>query len=209
MVRKGRKRKLPGPTTQRKNGAQFPNSVWCYDVSVGEYTRQGFEVTVGRSLTAGDLIGVLEKHFLEHGRPVCLRSDNGPERVSSAVQKWLKGRHVDTRDVDPGSPWQDSYCESFNSVFRTTCLDRCLFSSMTEARVMTNQCLVKYNTISPHGSLGGMNPKVFFTAMDRRQYQSTTGNLNIVTGPKVSGLSQAVLNRQETDGYHRCSRKPL
>ena len=113
------------------------------------------------SLTAGDVIDVLEKLFLEHGRPVCLRSDYGPEMVSSAVQKCMKSKHVDTHYVDPGSPRQNGYCESFNSIFPTTCLDRWLFSSMTEARVVINHWLEEYNTIRPHGSLGGMNPKYF------------------------------------------------
>ena len=176
VVRKRRKRKLLGTTTQWVNRAQFPNHVWSYDVVfdrtwdarqlkcmtvVDEFTRQGFEITVGRSLTSGDVIDVLEKLFLEHGRPACLRSDNGPEMVSSAVQKWLKSKHVDTHYIDPGSPWQNGYCESFNSIFRTTCLDRWLFSSMTEARVVINHWLEEYNTIRPHGSLGGMNPKYF------------------------------------------------
>jgi len=176
VVRKRRKRKLLGTTTQGVNRAQFPNPVWSYDFVFGrtegarqlkcmtvvdEFTRQGFEITVGRSLTAGDVIDVLEKLFLEHGRPVCLRSDYGPEMVSSAVQKCMKSKHVDTHYVDPGSPRQNGYCESFNSIFPTTCLDRWLFSSMTEARVVINHWLEEYNTIRPHGSLGGMNPKYF------------------------------------------------
>jgi putative transposase len=175
-VRKRRKRKLLGTTTQWVNRAQFPNHVWSYDfvfdrtedarqlkcmTVVDEFTRQGFEITVGRSLTAKDVICVLDKLFREHGRPACLRSDNGPEMVSSAVQKWLKEKHVDTHYIDPGSPWQNAYCESFNSIFRTTCLDRWLFSSMMEARVVINHWLEEYNTIRPHGSLGGMNPEYF------------------------------------------------
>ena len=115
VVRKRRKRKLLGTTTQGVNRAQFPNPVWSYDFVFGrtegarqlkcmtvvdEFTRQGFEITVGRSLTAGDVIDVLEKLFLEHGRPVCLRSDYGPEMVSSAVQKCMKSKHVDTHYVD-------------------------------------------------------------------------------------------------------------
>jgi putative transposase len=176
VVRKRRKRKLLGTTTQWVNRAQFPNHVWSYDfvfdrtedarqlkcmTVVDEFTRQGFEITVGRSLTAKDVICVLDKLFREHGRPACLRSDNGPEMVSSAVQKWLKEKHVDTHYIDPGSPWQNAYCESFNSIFRTTCLDRWLFSSMMEARVVINHWLEEYNTIRPHGSLGGMNPEYF------------------------------------------------
>jgi transposase InsO family protein len=176
VVRKRRKRKLLGTTTQWVNRARFPNHVWSYDfvfdrtedarqlkcmTVVDEFTRQGFEITVGRSLTASDVIRVLDRLFLEHGRPACIRSDNGPEMVSTAVQKWLKEKHVDTHYIDPGSPWQNAYCESFNSIFRITCLDRWLFCSMTEARVVINHWLEEYNTIRPHGSLGGINPKLF------------------------------------------------
>jgi len=176
VVRKRRKRKLLGTTTQWVNRARFPNHVWSYDfvfdrtedarqlkclTVVDEFTRQGFEITVGRSLTASDVVRVLDKLFRQHGRPACIRSDNGPELVSSTVQKWLKEKHVNTHYIDPGSPWQNAYCESFNSIFRTTCLDRWLFGSMTEARVVINQWLEEYNTIRPHGSLGGMNPEQF------------------------------------------------
>jgi transposase InsO family protein len=185
VVRKRRKRKLLGMTTQWVNQAHYPNHVWSYDfvfdrtedarqlkcmTVVDEFTRQGFEITVGRSLTASDVIRILAKLFAEHGRPDCLRSDNGPEMVSKAVQTWLKKKHVDTHYIDPGSPWQNGYCESFNSIFRMTCLDRWLFSSMTEARVVINQWLEEYNTIRPHGSLSGMNPEQFLQ-------QWTEGNI--------------------------------
>jgi transposase InsO family protein len=63
--------------------------------------------------------------------------------------------------IDPGSPWQNACIESFNSIFRTTCLDRWVFSSLTEARVVIHQWLEEYNTVRPHGSLGGMNPEQF------------------------------------------------
>ncbi len=173
-------------TTQWVNQAHYPNHVWSYDfvfdrtedarqlkcmTVVDEFTRQGFEITVGRSLTASDVILILDKLFARHGRPVCLRSDNGPEMVSKAVQDWLKKKHVDTHYIDPGSPWQNAYCESFNSIFRTTCLDRWLFNSMTEARVVIDQWLKEYNTIRPHGSLGGMNPEQFLQRW-------TDGNIN-------------------------------
>lgn len=100
---------------------------------VDEFTRQGLAIRIGRSLTAGDVTRILDELFRQHGRPACLRSDNGPELVAKSVQKWLADRHVDTHYIDPGSPWQNAYNESFNSIFRTTCLDRWLFCSMTEA----------------------------------------------------------------------------
>jgi transposase InsO family protein len=62
---------------------------------------------------------------------------------------------------EPGSPWQNAHNESFNLIFRTTCLDRCLLGSMTEARVIIDHWLNEYNRVTPHGSLGGMTPKKF------------------------------------------------
>lgn len=134
-MRKRRKRKVLGTTTQWVHRACYPNHVWGYDfvfdqtedarqlkclTVVDEFTRQGLAIDVGRSLTASDMIRSLERLFQEYGRPACLRSDNGPELVSAAVQTWLKDKHVDTHYIDPGSPWQNAYSESFNSVFRTT-----------------------------------------------------------------------------------------
>ena len=176
VVRKRRKRKVLGMTTQWVHRACYPNHVWGYDfvfdqtddsrrikclTVVDEFTRQGLTIDIGRSMTAGDVIRSLERLFRQHGRPICLRSDNGPELVADAVQSWLKENHVDTHYIEPGSPWQNPYSESFNSIFRTTCLDRWIFSSLTEARVVIHQWLEEYNTIRPHGSLGGMNPELF------------------------------------------------
>ena len=178
VVSKRRKRRVLGTTTQWVHRACYPNHVWGYDfvydqtddgrqlkclTVVDEFTRQGLKIQVGRSLTAGDVIRVLGDLFQNHGRPGCLRSDNGPELVAGAVQDWLKVHHVDTHYIDPGSPWQNAYNESFNSIFRATCLDRWLFSSMTEAKVVINQWLEEYNTVRPHGSLNGMNPNQFLS----------------------------------------------
>lgn len=176
VVKKRRKRKVLGMTTQWVHRARHPNHVWAYDfvfdqtedarqlkclTVVDEFTRQGLAIRVGRSITACDVTRILGELFQVYGRPRCLRSDNGPELVSKAVQTWLKDHHVDTHYIDPGSPWQNAYNESFNSIFRITCLDRWLFSSMTEARAVINLWLEEYNTVRPHGSLGGMNPKQF------------------------------------------------
>lgn len=162
VVRKRRKRRVLGTTTQWVHRACY--HVWSYDfvfdqtedgrrlkclTVVDEFTRQGLAIKVGRSLTAGDVIRVLDELFATHGRPACIRSDNGPELVSAAVQQWLQERHVDTHYIDPGSPWQNAYNESFNSIFRITCLDRWLFCSLTEARVVINQWLEEYNTVRP------------------------------------------------------------
>jgi transposase InsO family protein len=128
---------------------------------VDEFTREALTIEVARSLTAGDVIRVLDRLFKKHGRPLCIRSDNGPELVASKVQQWLKEKHVNTHYITPGSPWENAYVESFNSIYRTTCLDRWLFASLTEARVIINQWREEYNTVRPHGSLDGKTPSEF------------------------------------------------
>jgi putative transposase len=173
VIRKRRKRKVIGCSTDWVNRALTPNHVWSYDfvfdqtedgrqvkclTVVDEFTREGLAIEVARNLTAGDVVGTLSRLFQAYGQPACLRSDNGPELVSAVVQNWLKKQHVDTHYIKPGSPWENAYNESFNSIFRTTCLDRWLFASLTEARVIINQWLDEYNTVRPHGSLRGQTP---------------------------------------------------
>lgn len=218
VVRRCCKRRLLGTTTQWVRRAHYPNHVWSYDfvfdqtqdarqlkclTVVDEFTRQGLAIRVGRSLTAGDVIRVLTELFARHGRPACLRSDNGPELVSRAVQTWLGKRHVDTHYIAPGSPWENAYCESFNSIFRTTCLDRWLFGSMMEARVVIAQWLHEYNTIRPHGSLAGLSPAMFLQKWtdDNRinQAKTLTGWLDQKSWA-CQGLPSPIVNYQEGRG---------
>jgi transposase InsO family protein len=100
-----------------------------------------------------------------YGRPLCLRSDNGPQFVAMAVREWLKERGIGTHYIDPGSPWQNAYNESFNSIFRMTCLDRWAFESVSEAQAVIRQWLEEYNTIRPHGSLVGRSPAQFIQTL--------------------------------------------
>ncbi|MGB7305942.1 MAG: IS3 family transposase [Burkholderiaceae bacterium] len=176
VLQKRRKRRVLGNSTKWVNRAQHPNHVWSYDfvfdqtedsrqlkclTVVDEFTRQALTVHVARSITAGDVVAILTELFSVHGKPACIRSDNGPELVAGKVRNWLAKKHVGTHYIDPGSPWQNAYCESFNSILRTTCLDRCLFASMAEARVVINDWLAEYNEVRPHGSLKGNTPAQF------------------------------------------------
>ena len=95
------------------------------------------------------------------GKPTCIRSDNGGEFLAHRIKRWLKDNRVGTHYIDPGSPWQNPFNESFNSVLRITCLNRFSFRNLTEARAVINSWLEEYNTIRPHGSLGGSTPIQF------------------------------------------------
>ena len=170
------KRRVLGRSTRWVHRAQHRHHVWSYDfvhdqtidrrtlkclTIVDEFTREGLAIRCGRSLTATDVIHALKELIQRHGRPVCLRSDNGPQFVAMTVRNWLNEHNIGTHYIDPGSPWQNPYNESFNSIFRTTCLDRWAFETLAQARIVIAEWLNEYNTIRPHGSLAGRSPVQF------------------------------------------------
>ena len=165
-----------GISTEKLNRAEHPNQVWSYDfvfdrtsegrklkclTVVDEYTREGLAIHAARTITSGDVVRVLEELFQRYGSPVCLRSDNGPELVAKTLKEWLCEKKVGTHYIDPGSPWQNPFVESFNGVFRDGCLDRWWFYSVQEARRVIEQWLKEYNYERPHGSLNGLTPAAF------------------------------------------------
>jgi transposase InsO family protein len=203
--RKRRKRRLLGASTRWVNRAAHPNHVWGYDfvhdqttdgrslkflTIVDEFSREGLMAHGARSITAIDVIRCLEALIRVHGRPGCLRSDNGPEFVATAVRQWLQDNGIGTHYIDPGSPWQNPFSESFNSVFRTTCLDLWAFETQAQARLVSSNWLDEYNNIRPHGSLGGRSPAQFLKdwANDRRETVSTQRGIpNLDAGPGTLG----------------------
>ena len=106
--------------------------------------------------------------------PEHVRSDNGPEFIAAAVKEWLAEHSIGTHYIDPGSPWQNPFNESFNSIFRMTCLNRWDLESVTEGRAVIGQWLDEYNTIRPHGSLGGRSPAQFIEDWVNAHSQEST-----------------------------------
>ena len=172
-VKKSRKRAKGGSVPLQ---ATHVNHVWTYDfihdrtedcqplrflTVEDEYTREGLIVAAGRSMPAERVIEVLEVLFSERGAPEYLRSDNGPELVAVKLVEWLSKRGVQTHHIDPGSPWQNAYGESFNATLRRECLDRELFYGVLEARVKTEMWRQRYNNRRPHSSLGYRTPVQF------------------------------------------------
>ena len=96
-----------------------------------------------------------------HGEPEFIRSDNGPEFVSKAVKEWLKDSGVKTLFIEPGSPWENAYIESFNSRLRDEFLSQEIFTSLTETQVLAEQHRVFHNLDRPHSSLGYLTPAEF------------------------------------------------
>ena len=123
-----------------------------------EYSRECLAIVVTRRLQADDVLQTLSELFAEHGPPVNLRSDNGPEFTARVVRQWLGELGVKTLFIEPGSPWENGYNESFNGTLRNELLKREIFYSLEEAKVLIEQWRREYNTHRPHSSLGYRPP---------------------------------------------------
>ena len=121
-------------------------------------------MAVERSLTARDVVALLARLFRERGAPAYLRSDNGPEFIAQAIKAWLAKSGVATLYIEPGSPWENAYSESFNSRLADEVLDREVFSSLREAQVLLEGHRRQYNEERPHSSLGYVAPAVYAAA---------------------------------------------
>ena len=125
---------------------------------IDEYTRECLAILVSRKIRNQDLIDLLFHLFIFHGVPVYIRSDNGPEFTSRAIRKWLNRLGVKTLFIEPGSPWENGYIESFNGKLRDELLKREIFTTLEEARVLIEQWRRDYNQVRPHSSLGYQPP---------------------------------------------------
>ena len=161
--------------------ASHPGHVWSVDFVfdttedgrqvkfmpvIDEYTRECFVIDVSRSITSERVVSVLGGLFEQHGTPENLRSDNGPEFIAEALKAYLKDEEVETRYIEPGAPWQNGYVESFNATFRDGLLDRELFQTMLEAKVLSEQFRRRYNEHRPHSAIGYMTPAAYAAQND-------------------------------------------
>lgn len=153
--------------------AEHRNHVWSYDFVtdrthdgkpfrmlcvIDEFTRESLAIRVARKLKASDVIDVLCELFVLRGVPVYIRSDNGPEFVAVALRQWIAAVGAKTAYIEPGSPWENGYCESFNGKLRDELLDGEIFYSLREAQIMIEEWRHHYNTVRPHSSLGYKPP---------------------------------------------------
>ncbi len=149
------------------------NHVWSYDFVhcrtddgtafrtlniIDEYSRECLAIRVDRKLNSGSVIDALSDLFILRGIPSFIRSDNGPEFVAQAVQDWIKAVGAKTAYIEPGSPWENGYCESFNARFRDEFLNGETFYSLREAQVLIEEWRKHYNTKRPHSALGYRPP---------------------------------------------------
>jgi putative transposase len=125
---------------------------------IEEYTRESLAIVVARKIKSDDVLHCLTDLFLKHGPPEHIRSDNGPEFTAKAVRSWLGRIGVKTLFIEPGSPWENGYNESFNGKLRDEVLNREIFYTLKEAQIITEGWRQEYNTFRPHSSLGYRPP---------------------------------------------------
>nr|WP_246146457.1 IS3 family transposase [Rubripirellula lacrimiformis] len=176
-VKKAKKRRMGNADGGiNRRAAERPNHVWSIDFIfdrtengrslkilslIDEFTRECIALEVGRKFTGDDLVHLLSELFVIRGVPSFIRSDNGPEFISKSVRSFLDFIEVGTSYIEPGSPWQNGYVESFHSRFRDECLACELFGSLAEAQAVIESWRQTYNHRRPHSGLGGLTPAEF------------------------------------------------
>ncbi|MEL7349601.1 MAG: IS3 family transposase [Pseudomonadota bacterium] len=149
------------------------NHVWSYDFVqdrthdgrafrtlniIDEYTKEALMIRVDRKLNSVDVVNALTDLFILRGPPEYIRSDNGPEFVAEKVRSWITAVGARTAFIEPGSPWENGYCESFNARFRDELLNAEIFFSLREAQILIEGWRRHYNTVRPHSALGYRPP---------------------------------------------------
>lgn len=163
---------------------EYRDHVWSYDFVhcrtedgkvfrtlniLDEHSRECLAIKTKRKLNSGDVIDALSDLFIMRGVPAYIRSDNGPEFVAQAVRDWISAVGARTAYIEPGSPWENGYCESFNARFRDELLNGEVFYSLREAQILIEQWRRHYNTKRPHSALGYRPPAPeTIVSMDRR-----------------------------------------
>ena len=181
-----RREGLKVPTKQPKRGrlwlndgscirlrAERPNHVWSYDFVadrthdgrayrmlciIDEFTREALAIKVARRLNSTEVIAALCDLFILRGIPAHIRSDNGPEFIAVALREWIAAVGAKTAYIEPGSPWENGYVESFNGKLRDELLNGEIFYTLTEAKIVIETWRKHYNTVRPHSSLGYKPP---------------------------------------------------
>ncbi len=152
---------------------QYRNHVWAYDfvqdrtrdgrkfrmlTVIDEFSRECLAIEVNRRLNSQDVLAVLGELMVRHGVPDHIRSDNGSEFTATAVREWIAKVGTKTLFIEPASPWENGYNESFNGRLQDECLKIELFNNLLEAKIIIENWRRHYNTIRPHSSLGYRPP---------------------------------------------------
>ncbi len=211
--RKRRRKIVMGATVPMK--AEHPGQVWTYDflhdacengrklkilTVTDEFHRESLAIEVEGRLPSRKVLEVLQRLFAQHGAPEFVRSDNGPEFVAKAVGEWIRRNNSRTYFIEPGSPWQNGYAESFNGKLRDECLNMEVFRNLAEAKVVIEAWRRHYNQERSHSSLGYLTPLEYRDQWEREQSEKPVGgpmSLSLCTPPRYPGKNLNGLSPRE------------
>jgi putative transposase len=204
---KTKKRRRLGVSTTAADRlrAEHPNHVWALDFQhdatddgrelkflnvVDEFTREALAIEVDRSINAEETVAVLARLAAKRGAPTSIRADNGPELTAAVLREWCRQGKTDTAYIEPGSPWQNPFVESFNSRMRDELLNTEVFTCLEEARVLADDWRQDYNANHPHSALGMMSPERFAASLRSPSGLATRGGgqerYSLQTNPGLS-----------------------
>lgn len=191
-IKRRMRRRRAIPSAEVVHKAEYPNHVWTYDFIedkttrgtkvrilniLDEYTREHLWAIVDTSIKASQVTAALEWLFSTRGAPEYIRSDNGSEFIADVVKGWLEVNKVKTIYIEPGSPWENPYVESFHDKMRKECLNANEFDTVVEARAVVWQWLQEYNEYRPHSSLGYKTPREFAVEASRSPRPTASATL--------------------------------
>ena len=205
-ARAKKRRRLGDSTVPAKRlRAERPNHVWALDFQhdassdgrelkflnvVDEFTREALAIVVERSINAEETVAVLERLAAKRGVPANIRADNGPELIARVLREWCRQSRTDTAYIEPGSPWQNPYVESFNARLRDELLNTEVFTCLEEAQVLAADWRTDYNANHPHSALGMISPERFAASLRSPYGLATRGgeqaSYSVQTNPGLS-----------------------
>lgn len=189
-VRKACVKRRRGPSVEgsARRRAIVPNEVWAIDFEhdsttcgrqlrlaniVDEFSREALAMRVGRSCSADQLVEILDGLAVERGAPQFVRMDNGPELIAHALRDGCRFNSTGTLYIEPGSPWENPFVESFNGRVRDELLNVEAFETLTEAQVIVEDWRIEYNNYRPHSSLDMLTPVEYARAWEAYQHDDT------------------------------------
>jgi len=180
-LRRKRKRRLPARV---KNPLVQPlkiNRTWSMDFMhdslengrkfrvlniIDDYNREALAIEADYSHSGESVVTVLDELIWTRGKPLALRTDNGPEFISKFLTSWCKDREIEMQFIQPGQPNQNAYVERFNRLFREDVLDAYVFEDLKQVRILAEEWKNDYNINHPHSSLGGLSPKNYLKKLN-------------------------------------------
>lgn len=182
-LRRRHKRRLPARQAVAISIPATPNRMWSLDFMtdtlydgrkvrilniIDDYNRQALAMEADTSIAAKQVTQILERLVEQHGKPVAIRTDNGPEFISHRLMDWCHRNRIRMQFIQPGKPVQNSLIERFNGSYRKEILDAYVFNSLEELRTVTQEWMQEYNNERPHDSLGGMTPTAYVLKYGKR-----------------------------------------